>query len=645
MELSQQVHDAGQEVASATGLTLPGILNEVLGRFLGWPFKATSGCAVDRDGYKTETFASVVYTAPQGAAAPDPRAIPADTVAAVIDASESMDVENFRAAYERIAQAKRLKKTAAPCLPGIPNTTITLGIIFALRSALPLEGVAEELERLNAQTPSEQWPDMVVVASTGAIHYAIQFPGESLSGDFLPPAEGARAAYTPPIYIVIIMRPTGAYTFNKMTAFLIAHLAIFSPGARLPNWSEILVGAPQQAVTLSGYQYNLNGDLLPVPRQFYNDRYFPPLPMRIEDQQGSLLSTIQFLPWQDGGTILLKGILPLEGLLIFLNLGREALQRAGVVKRPPDIQMSYVLPITQADFNAMLTRIQRQSNMVVRSDQTKWVVQKVADEGTRSPFIARILLGILCLRDVAYPDPANRDNFDKAYEFVTSSLLNARTAAQQIVRMWEDHVRKVSSGEIARLKGRAIHIDETIHKELKKEVESFLNAAARALKQGMQDLAMELQVNIGFLFQKQAAFEIGLAALQTTDLILAEYLRQTRTWSERLMEKRIAIEHHAWMLPLVTYSDTGSGIKADEPLISGQPVSEFVKFMLDRLACFVEELTAHCLQRRMPAEITITEIPLAHRLPEAPERFRVTLARGGLPAWQIVFHHASFEET
>jgi hypothetical protein len=47
----------------------------------------------------------------------------------------------------------------------------------------------------------------------------------------------------------------------------------------------------------------------------------------------------------------------------------------------------------------------------------------------------------------------------------------------------------------------------------------------------------------------------------------------------------------------------------------------------------------------MPTGITITEIALARRLKEAPERFRVTLASGGLPAWQIVFHSSSFNET
>jgi hypothetical protein len=129
-----------------------------------------------------------------------------------------------------------------------------------------------------------------------------------------------------------------------MLAFLIAHLSIFSPGANLPACAQILEGVPQHAVTISGYQYNLSGDLLPVPRQFYNDRYLPPLPVRIEDQRGKLLCTLQFLPWQDGGAILLKGKLPLDGLLTFL--GNEALQRAGIVKRP-DEQISYVLPITQ----------------------------------------------------------------------------------------------------------------------------------------------------------------------------------------------------------------------------------------------------------------------------------------------------------
>jgi len=138
-------------------------------------------------------------------------------VAAAIDAYERIDLQTFRDSYRRIADAKKLKKSAPPQLD-YPSSTTTLGMIFALRAVPPMEELAEELDRLNRQTPNEQWPDMVVIASIGVINYAVQFPGEqSLSADFLPPAQRAVTTVAPPpLYIVIVMRPTRTFTFNKM---------------------------------------------------------------------------------------------------------------------------------------------------------------------------------------------------------------------------------------------------------------------------------------------------------------------------------------------------------------------------------------------------------------------------------------------
>lgn len=394
-------------------------------------------------------------------------------------------------------------------------------------------------------------------------------------------------------------------------------------------------------MVISGYQYNLSGELFPVPRQFYNDRYLPPLPWR-EDQRRNLLSTLQFLPWQDGGVILLRGKLPLDGLLLFL--GGEALGRAKIFPRP-EAQISSVLPITRTDFMGMLSRVQAQSNMVVRPNRTELVLKKIADEGSRSPFMARLFMGILRLRNAVYPGPAEREKFDRSHELIISALMNARASAQDIAQLWAVHIRKVTSGEIVRLKGTTIHIGEGIDQELRKQVEGFLNTAVRALKQGMQKLAADLHVEIGFLFQKQAAFAAGLTIIEATDPSLAGYLRQARLWSERLLESRNAIEHEGWALPSVTYAHAGGGIQAGEPSISGQPVSQFVTFILDRLLCFVEEVTVHCLQRQLPTEITVTEIPVAQRLAEMPQRFELTLARGGRSMWQIAYHGSSFEDT
>lgn len=307
--------------------------------------------------------------------------------------------------------------------------------------------------------------------------------------------------------------------------------------------------------------------------------------------------------------VLLKGKLPLDGLLIFL--GKNALERGGIVKRA-DGQISYVLPITQADFLQMLQSIQRQSNMVVKLDPSKFVVQKLADEGSSSPFIARLYLGNLRLRDAVFPDHAKRDIFDKPYHLIMETMLNTRSTSQEIVQLVTEHFSKLAKGEVGQLRGHTIYIEKPIDKELRKEVETFLNSAVRALK-GMQEVTKALGKDIGFLFMKQYPFENGIKILEKDDPHLAAYLRVTRKWSDQLINTRNAIEHEGWILPKVRYFEVSGIIRADEPEISGQTVSDFVKFIMDRLICFVEEVTAHCLKARMPAGITVTEIPLSQR--------------------------------
>ena len=188
-------------------------------------------------------------------------------------------------------------------------------------------------------------------------------------------------------------------------------------------------------------------------------------------------------------------------------------------------------------------------------------------------------------------------------------------------------------------------MDENVDHALGQEVDAFLNAAARALKTGMQALALELGVNIGFLFQKQAAFEAGLGALAAQDPPLAAYLEQARArWSETLVNRRNVIEHEGWRLPDVTYVRVGSGVGANAPLVDGQEAAPYAAFMFDRLSCFVEEVTAHLLHRRLMDGVTITEVPRDQRPVEAPERFRVTLALGGLTPWTIAYHTTAFVE-
>ena len=643
MSVSNEVYEAGQDLARATSSTIADELNRVLNRFFRWPLKAATGYATDPDGQRTDTFGTIVYTSSPSSPETGEIHVSADSLACVIDVNERVDLEKFREAYQRVARAKRLKKAPPLNLGGPVYITATLGIIFAIQATVPFEKLAEELERLNDQTPSEQWPDMVVVLSAGIINYAVQFPGDEIAGDFLVPPKRAVIDNIPPFYVVTVMKPTGAQSFNKMFAFLIGHLTVFSPGAALPDRDAVQEGVPTEAITLDGYQYDLSEKLVPVPRQFYRDRYLAPPPLRIEDRQGQLLATVRFLPWQDGGVVILQGNFPLEGFLLFA--GRDVLKGQNIFNRPNG-KISPVLPITQQDFNEMLGRLQNQSNLVVRKDPAKFIIQKLADEGSASPFWARLFIQILRLANVVFPSGAKRDEFYTALEFVITQLRSARSAAQEINQIWSDHTHKISQREIVRVEESVVHISENIDAELRQHTESLLNATTRALKVGMQDLIALLQVNIGFLFQKENPFLQGIKDMATNDAALSGYLRETRDrWSETLINSRIALEHARTILPKVSYFRDSNGITASEPQISGQPITQFANFMMDRLYCFVEEVSAHCLQKNMPQGVTITEIPLSKRDAEKPERFQLTLITGGMPPWSIIYHQSGFEQT
>ena len=117
-----------------------------------------------------------------------------------------------------------------------------------------------------------------------------------------------------------------------------------------------------------------------------------------------------------------------------------------------------------------------------------------------------------------------------------------------------------------------------------------------------------------------------------------------RLWSKTLQLTHNGIEHATWASSKMTHRRNGQQVEAVEPDLGNMPVSKYVDFITDRLACFIHKFSAHGLQQLMPQGINITEIPLAVRDPVMPDRFRVTLQIGGQPHWALAYHHERFED-
>src|SRR5208337_176089 len=160
--------------------------------------------------------------------------------------------------------------------------------------------------------------------------------------------------------------------------------------------------------------------------------------------------------------------------------------------------------------------------------------------------------GVLNIREHVYgADRKQRDAFDRTYESVLMNVHSARAAAKEIREIVQNHAKEVSDGTCAVKKGTAIHIEKNIDPQLRKQTETFLNSAGRALK-SIQEVMRLLGIDIGFLYQKPSSFQRGIAKVAQAHPALAAYLSETRAnWSERLIRARNALEHEGWTLPRV----------------------------------------------------------------------------------------------
>jgi hypothetical protein len=583
--------------------------------------------------------ALLIYTDAPAESGTSPQFVSPERVAGVIYAVRTLTEASLADAYSLIGHVKALPGHDTDSRGGWHH--IPIGLIVACDCDQPLEELADSIAKLNKQFPSMRWADGVSVLSRGLINHAVQFEGHKIGGDFILPNKTGAMQFA--MYVHVMIASLGSYTFNRTCGLLFMHLGCFFKKTTLPTNEMVMQGVSRVAVNVHAYMFDAADLLVPVPDEMRQDRGYglQLMPYRIESQQGKLLSRVQFVPWMGGAAIRVYGDLPLAPFVLLLG----KMDRPPQEMKTPEGFISSILPINRAQFELMLARFNRQSNMVSKREQPSWTVTKMADEGTSSPLMARLFLNILDLRKSALQSKAEINAFDKPFELVLMSSVTVRDLAREINDLVADHRSKAEAGEGVRIEGRTVHVDEPIDKELRRLVESFLNSSNRVMLTGMKEAAKALGLDITFFFKKESTFTNGVTALDGSDPDLAAYCRKARIWADMLNSVRNDMEHNFWSLPRVQYKIEQNRVVILEPEIVGRPASDFANFVKDRMLCFVEEICAHGLQRKMPATISITEIPAPRRAVERAERFRLCTAGGGMPLWKIKYHDSTFDET
>jgi hypothetical protein len=642
VSLAETIHELGRSLLERSrddGDDLALQLCVALGRLLNPDFRiGFVGVAAEAGNVLIER-ALLIYTTQSAEPEHPTKYVAPEAVAGVIHVTQRLSEASLAEAYALIGKVKALPGHETDSVEGWHH--VPIGMIVALDCDRPLEQLVDAIATLNANIPSTRWADAVSVLSRGMINYAVQFEGGKIGGDFILPNSTGAMQFA--MYVHVMVSSPGIFTFNRTCGLLFMHLGCFSKKTSLPTNKMVMEGVSRIALNVRAYMFDVTDHLVPVPDEMRQDRGYglQLMPYRVESQRGELLSRVQFVPWLGGAAIRVYGDLPLAPFILFLGKMDPPPQQM----KTPDGMISSILPIGRPQFELMLARFNRQSNVIIKREQPSWTVTKMADEGTSSPFMARLFLNILDLRKSALETQADIEAFEKPYELVLMSSITMRELARDICELLADHRSKIERGVGVRIEGRIIQVDEPIDKELRRLVESFLNSANRVMITGMKEAAKALHLDIVFFFKQESTFLNGVGSLDGSDPDLAAYCRKARMWSDMLNTVRNEMEHNFWSVPRVQYRIEQRCVAVLEPEITGRTVSDFARFVTDRILCFAEEICVHGLQRLMPDSISITEIPLARRPMKRPERFRLCTAGGGMPLWKILYHDTVFDET
>lgn len=259
----------------------------------------------------------------------------------------------------------------------------------------------------------------------------------------------------------------------------------------------------------------------------------------------------------------------------------------------------------------------------------QFIIQKMLNEGSSEPFIARMMMQNSQLRDFVIHGETQKKEFDNLYEPLLNNLIECRQAMQECVRLITDHSEKINAGAIISGQDRAWTISESIDKDLNRSFKDFFIKGRIALA-CLEKLSKYMSFDIGFFFQKDSNFnkrveDIKANSNDPKQINFITMLESDRAaWYVMFRDIRVRIEHSGFNLPASKYDidPTGKG-KVVFPTIEGKSIIDFLSLMWNNLFEFCENVFVILVDLKLTPPAIMVQISESERKPEMPIKYRI----------------------
>jgi hypothetical protein len=265
-----------------------------------------------------------------------------------------------------------------------------------------------------------------------------------------------------------------------------------------------------------------------------------------------------------------------------------------------------------------------------KNNKATFTVKKILDEGTASPFPARLMLQMFEFRDAVFNIDKEKSDFDKAYKPIIENFQELNSSIKKLRLLRENHIRDLHSGIV--IKNRSdnqIDIEKTIDSEYKSGVKDVFIKGEMTIS-GLKKVGEFFGVNINFFFGKEKKFNDGSQELLQTHKNNAKFIIDKiklarETWYSDFNEYRNAFEHDYVNFQEVEYKRSVNGnFEAIFPKISdGSDLLDVLEKIRDRILELVEDSLMFLFSTKLKPFQVIRVIPENERNPNIVKKYAI----------------------
>lgn len=269
------------------------------------------------------------------------------------------------------------------------------------------------------------------------------------------------------------------------------------------------------------------------------------------------------------------------------------------------------------------------------NNKINFTIRNYLDEGTTSPFIARLMLQMFNLRDSLLLLESERNDFNEMYHPLIENFNELKHIVRKLIELKNNHLKEIQQGIAIKMNpnNRQLTILKPIDTEYRMLIKDYF-IKGEIIISSIPRIAKVFDLNVTYFFKETKKFEKGIELLKkecfNADFVISHLKLARDGWYQTFNKIRNDIEHRSVKIPNIEYRlDSRLNIIPQFPTDNdGTDLVQMLENITERILELVECCVIFFFSNILRPGQFIKDIPENERNPNKVIRYRLYMRLG-----------------